>query len=98
MATIVLEGCSTLAQMVARGQPVRVLCTGCAGCHDVDLAALAARMGGDYSLINRRCRCRLTEGCGGWNRFYVLHGVYRPLWDDVAARRWFFRLTAALRS
>lgn len=47
-----------------------------------DLIALAEKVGRDYSLINRRCRCRLTPGCDGWNRFSYLLGVYRPLWDE----------------
>lgn len=47
-----------------------------------DLIALAEKVGRDYSLINRRCRCRLKPGCDGWNRFHYLLGVYRPLWDE----------------
>lgn len=70
------------------GVQVRVVCNGCGAWADVDLAALADRVGATYSLIDRRCRCRLTPGCAGWNRFYYHHGVLRPLWTEARARRW----------
>lgn len=54
-----------------------------------ELIALAAKVGRSYSLHNRRCRCHLTKGCEGWNRFFYLHGVYRPLWDEKTWMRWF---------
>jgi hypothetical protein len=43
----------------------------------VDLIQLRLRVGGKYSLVNRRCRCRLTANCPGWNRFYYLQGCNR---------------------
>ena len=73
---------------IAEGAKFRVMCTGCSSCKDVDLVALRERVGGAYSLIDRRCRCRLTQGCSGWNRFYYLQGCYRPLWSDAASARW----------
>jgi len=68
-----------LDAMVAEGARVRVWCETCKQCRDVDLVALRERCGGSYSLIDRRCRCRLTLGCAGWNMFIYLHGVFRPL-------------------
>jgi hypothetical protein len=78
----------SLDRAIADGGQVRAFCTRCRAARQVDLRALRARVGGDYCLVNRRCRCRLTPGCAGWNRFHYLHGVYRPLWDDATAERW----------
>lgn len=78
----------TLGSMLNGGCKVRVICEKCHECRDVDLHALAARVGIEYSLIDRRCRCRMTPGCGGWNRFYYCQAVFRPLWTDARARAW----------
>lgn len=78
----------TLGSMLNGGCAVRALCDRCKGSRDVDLDALAARVGLEYSLIDRRCRCRLTAGCRGWNRFYYRQAVFRPLWTDERARQW----------
>jgi hypothetical protein len=78
----------TLDAMIAEGTVVRVMCTHCSVCENVELQALREKVGGTYSLVNRRCRCRLTPGCAGWNRFYYLQGCMRPLWDDAASDRW----------
>lgn len=80
-ATIMLDGCSSLDQMIAMNRKVRVLCDRCKAVNDIDLSELRDRVGGEYSLINRQCKCRMTPGCEGWNRFYVKQGVFRPLWD-----------------
>lgn len=69
----------TLGTMIAGNCRVRVGCTRCGRWDDVDVVALAAKAGLEYSLIDRRCRCRLTPGCKGWNSFSYLLGVYRPL-------------------
>jgi hypothetical protein len=54
----------------------------CGAWRDLDLAALAAKVGPTYSLWNRRTRCRLTEGCAGWNRFYSSgRGRLEPMRD-----------------
>lgn len=76
----------TLGAMIDRDVRVRVLCEG--GFVELDLPALAARVGRGYSLIGRRCRCRITPGCTAWNRFYYLLGVYRPLWREADVLRW----------
>lgn len=78
----------TVGAMAAADAMVSVSCDGCRQVRDVDIPALLAKVGPDYSLINRRCRCRITPGCMGWNRFRYVHGVSRRLWDDVTADRW----------
>jgi hypothetical protein len=78
-AAIVPQWARTLDGLIAGGHPVRVWCDRCGVWREIDLIALRDRVGGDYSLINRRTRCRLTEGCAGWNRFTYQHGVFRPL-------------------
>ena len=87
---ILLAGCATLDRMIATERIVRVLCERCKVERIIDLLQLRARVGGDYSLVNRRGRCRLTRGCVGWNRFYVRHGPYVGLWDEKAGFRWMF--------
>jgi|JI10StandDraft_1071094.scaffolds.fasta_scaffold2386218_2 hypothetical protein len=78
----------TLDAAIEEGAPIRASCTKCRQWQDVDLVVLRERVGGSYSLINRRTRCRITEGCNGWNRFHYLLGVFRPLWDDATSDRW----------
>jgi hypothetical protein len=67
---------------------VRVSCEMCGEWREVDLDALVERLGPDFSLSNRRSRCKLTNGCRGWNRFRYQSGVMRPLWDDKTTNRW----------
>lgn len=74
--------------MAASDAKISVSCDRCNAYRDVDIPALLAKVGPNYSLINRRCRCKLTPGCNGWNRFRYLHGVMRRLWDDNASDRW----------
>jgi hypothetical protein len=78
----------TVGAMIDHGAEIRVLCTGCKAWRDVDLVALVERVGRSYSLVNRRCACRLTPGCGGWNRFYYRQAVFRPLWSDEVGSKW----------
>lgn len=79
-----------LDALIEEGVPIRVWCTGCKVSRDVDLVALREKVGGSYSLQNRRCRCRLTPGCPGWNQFDYLLGVFRPL-RDLAVVEWRIR-------
>lgn len=67
---------------------VKGRCEKCEKSRPVDFEKLRAIKGGDYSLINKRTRCKFTEGCKGWVRFHYLHGVFRPLWDDDTSDRW----------
>lgn len=77
--------------MLDHGTQIRVGCTKCDKVHDLDIAALAEKVGRDYSLINRRCRCRITPGCRGWNRFHYFYLVYRPLWEERMVLKWMER-------
>lgn len=80
-----------LGAMIDGDAHIQASCTACGQYvrfARADLEALAAKVGRDFSLRNRRCRCRLTPGCRGWNRFFYLAGVYRPLWDEEIAVRW----------
>ncbi|KKC27429.1 hypothetical protein [Sphingomonas sp. SRS2] len=84
---------TTVGKMLAvqdgRGHKhVMVMCDTCKEARDVDLAAIVETKGADFSLINRRARCRLTAGCKGWNRFRYQSGVMRPLWTDRQADGW----------
>lgn len=67
---------------------VQVSCDTCGEWRPVDLDALIAKEGPDFSLINRRARCKLTAGCKGWNRFHFQGGVMRPLWTEKRANEW----------
>lgn len=79
---------ATLDTAIAAGGQIRLWCSSCRQNRDVDLVALRDRVGGSYSLRNRRCRCRLTPGCPGWNEFDYLNGVFRPLREiEVVERR-----------
>lgn len=77
-----------LGYMIEHGRHIRVMCTGCREWRDLDLVALAEKVGPEYSLYNRRCRCRLTPGCEGWNKFHIRKGAYRPFWDHETSLRW----------
>lgn len=75
---------TTLGNMIDDYHGVAVGCGHCGSWQMLsvaDLTALAERKGRDYSLWNRRCKCRLKPGCPGWNKFHFLHGVYRLMMD-----------------
>lgn len=67
---------------------IKVHCLKCDKRAQVDLVALREKVGGHFTLKNRRTPCRLTPGCSGWNKFKFLHGVYRNLWDDKTELKW----------
>ncbi|WP_143066853.1 hypothetical protein [Sphingobium sp. YR768] len=67
---------------------VRAICWTCKEHRDIDLQALAAKVDPDYSLIDRRSPCKLTDGCKGWVKFMYLMGVYRHLWSYERAAIW----------
>ena len=79
---------SDLDALIAVGATVSVWCAACHEMAPVDLIQLRLRVGGKYSLVNRRCRCRLTANCPGWNRFYYLQGCNRHLADAATLARW----------
>lgn len=82
----------TVGAMRAEGVRVRWSCQSCRQWGDVDLARVEEAKGDDFSLINRRPRCR-QPGCAG--RVLLLYSPgggtpFRPLaWGDSACR---FRL------
>jgi hypothetical protein len=74
----------TLGSMIDDYDTVQVWCEHCRRHRKLtreDLVALAEKVGRDYSLWNRRCQCRLTAGCTGWNRFSYRHGCMRNMTD-----------------
>ena len=71
----------TLGGMIDFGGVVQVWCDRCRGSAEVDLTALAEKVGRDYSLVDRRCRCRLTPGCIGWNCFRYATGPHAIRWN-----------------
>jgi hypothetical protein len=76
-----------LARLIKLGAVVRVFCSRCRANRDIDLEALAAKVGSDYSLWNRRCRCRMMRHCKGWNRFRSMPGAVK-LYDAETQARW----------
>ncbi|CAD7335417.1 hypothetical protein SPHS8_00497 [Sphingobium sp. S8] len=90
MAAMIPTWAQTVGAMVEHGTKVQATCTRCRSTQIVDPRRILLIKGPDYSLVNRRCRCRMTEDCPGWNRFHYLHGVMRPLWrDEDVLIRWF---------
>lgn len=86
-----LENYRRLQKVIDLGLKVRVVCTVCREIKDFsrdDLLALKEKVGPDFSFVDRRCRCRITPGCTGWNRFTGLQGVYRPLWHPDVGVMW----------
>lgn len=79
----------TVGAMIDEGIEIRASCDRhCSDWFVVDLEKLRRLKGPDYSLVNRRSRCK-TPGCKGWVKFYFPLGVYRPLWDEETDLRWF---------
>ncbi|MCT2398547.1 hypothetical protein [Novosphingobium mangrovi (ex Huang et al. 2023)] len=77
-----LDAVATLELIIRREREIQVWCDTCRVYREfthADLVALAERVGPQFSLIDRRCRCRLTPGCNGWNRFNFKAGVFRPM-------------------
>ena len=73
---------ATLGAMLDNGVSCRATCTKCDAWRDIDLEALAAKIGLDTTLWNKRTRCRLTDGCAGRNRFMEgSRGMFRLMED-----------------
>ncbi len=80
---------ASLDLMIEYGIKCRVICSLCRACRDIDLEALREKVGGSYSLWNRRCRCRLTPGCRGWNMFmHNGHGGFYNIMRDPDRDWW----------
>ena len=83
--SVLLESVENLGKMLVGGRPVRAHCERCGATKEFtaeDIEALAAKVGWRYSLIDRRCKCRLTPGCDGWNRFEYRQGVWWAMRTD----------------
>lgn len=89
--SIALEGVRTLGKIADNHRDIKADCTKCRAerklTHD-DISALIEKCGRDYSLVGRRCKCRLTPGCDGWNRFRFRQACYYPMWTDEDVERW----------
>lgn len=78
----------TLADHLRIGIQAKAFCTRCKLDLLIDIPALIEKVGPDYSLYNRRSRCKVP-GCDGWNRFHCNRGaVFLPMWSDRQADRW----------
>ncbi|WP_420142022.1 hypothetical protein [Sphingomonas sp.] len=66
----------------------RVSCTECKRLREIDIPALIEKVGPEYSLWNRRCRCRLKKDCPGWNRFFIGPGWFTKSYDEQTEMRW----------
>lgn len=79
----------TLGDMLRNGVRAKVECNRCQCERHINLEMLIAKVGPDYSLYNRRCRCKMMPNCLGHN--YFLHnrsGVWLPFRDAETADRW----------
>lgn len=84
-----LDSGMTLGMYMRTTIPVEARCDTCSLKQAIDIAALAAKVGTEYKLWDRRCRCKQ---CGGWVKFYGARGgVFLPLWSDKAVARWMMR-------
>lgn len=59
-----------LGTMIDAGVRCRASCNKCDRWKDVDLVALAEKVGRDFDLWNKRPRCKSTPGCDGNGRFF----------------------------
>ncbi len=81
----------TLADMVRIGVKAYAACNYCQRQQAIDLPALIARVGPDFSLFNRRNKpCKLTAGCFGYTYFATDRwgGIITPFRDDAHGHRW----------
>lgn len=83
-----LDSGMTLGMYARTAIPLEARCNMCGFKKAIDIADLAAKVGAEYKLWDRRCRCK-QPGCVGWVRFFGARGgVFLPLWSDQAAARW----------
>jgi hypothetical protein len=60
--------CETVSQMIKQGWDVISRCDHCGLMMQVNLRVVAVVRGGDFSLWNKKTRCRRI-GCQGWTSF-----------------------------
>jgi len=75
----------TIAQILTRGGRACWLCLVCRAQGPVDLAAVAAALGPDATLANRRPRCRVA-GCPGRVRFLDANSFWPLSLDTITDR------------
>jgi len=82
----------TVSLMKEAGLQVSAGCATCKGWkRQIDLEAIIAAKGPDYSLINKQTPCPFTPGCKGYARFHYSGGVMRPLFTQARWEKWFLR-------
>lgn len=87
---IALEGVATLDNIIAGERRIEARCQGCRHAREVPLSELRElrdKVGGSFSLIGRRGRCK-QPGCSGRTRFHYFNAFWWPLWTDADADRW----------
>lgn len=89
MGAFIPSWAATVGALRDNKVPVSAHCDRCRIDRRIDPAKIAAAKGDAYSLVDRRCRCKFTEGCTGWISFSYLHGVMRPLRTEAFDRRIF---------
>ncbi|HEX8444117.1 MAG TPA: hypothetical protein VF631_10780 [Allosphingosinicella sp.] len=67
----------SIGGMLAGGAAVRFACGGCRRLFDVDLTALAVLRGAEWSLIDRRARCKASK-CRARGLFVAAAGRHEP--------------------
>jgi hypothetical protein len=68
--------------MIDAGAACRAQCSTCFGTKGLDLEVIAKARGRGFCLWGKRSRCRLSPGCRGTVRFYIVEiGGARPMWD-----------------
>ena len=70
----------TLGQMIEQGHEAYAWCGTCDQRWEIDLPKLVEKVGPEYSLWNRRSRCR-TNGCSG----YMVYKCGKTGWPHLMA-------------
>ena len=85
----------SVGAMVENGIVARVGCVKCGTFFDVDLAAVRAARGKDYSLIDRTMQCKITR-CRGRAYFIAARSMFEPLMTLTNASMDPFKLNGRL--
>ena len=67
--------------MLVSGREAFAWCHECGLQRQIDIEQLSARVGEQYSLINRRSPC---PECGAWMRFHYRQAALYPMWEHIA--------------